>query len=171
MKEDSRLRQLADLLSNTSTGVEGKRVCAIPREQWVQLVQHREEMRLEVLRAAQRMFDYDRLVLSVFSPSGSQTAYDLGHAIRAAAPHVKMVSDWSALLMLMRERGHKVSAEWLAEQIVQHAGEVWRCSRQALEKGVWDTNRRRFPDWQPEGVKLDKYERHYAVAAAAAPWL
>lgn len=55
--------------------------------------------------------------------------------------------------------------------VAEHAPAAPQPSRQDIASSEWDTGRRRFPAWQPEGVRYDKFRRHYAIAQAAAPWL
>ena len=43
--------------------------------------------------------------------------------------------------------------------------------RQGLQNAWWDTRHQRFPDWEPVGIRPDKFRRHYAVASAASPFL
>ena len=170
MKEDSRIRRLADLL--VYSPAEGERLSPVSRETWIRSHHHRDVLWKNVLEAARILFEYDRDVLSRMSPTGTAPAgSSLSEAIRAAAKHVRGDADWAALLMLLRERGMGLTAEGLSQEIARCFPDCRPPRRQSIDQAVWDTERRRFPGWEPTGIGRAKFERHYAVAAAAAPWL
>ena len=143
MNEDYRLRQVADLL--VYCPAEGVRLCPVEREVWTRAQRHRDKLRENVLEATRLLFEYDRDVLSRLSPTGPSTQSNLSEAIRAAAAHVHSDGDWFALLMLLHEHGVDISAGELSLAIGRLLPDCRRPSRQGIDQGWWDTERRCSP--------------------------
>ena len=114
--------------------------------------------------------DYDRQTLSLFTEIDTAPAPQSGavaQCVRQVAPLVEQKGDWAALMMLMRERGHQLSYSDVVRLVREHAPHAPQPTRQHLYSAEWQP-RRPFPDWQPEGVRYEKYRRHYLIAQAAA---
>ena len=113
--------------------------------------------------------DYDQDVLSrYYSQDALPAATGLPEAIRACAPLVEKKGDWAALYMLLQERGKTLGYTEFCKAIAAHAPDSPQPLKQHVQAAEWDTHRRRFPDWQPEGISYDKFRRHYLIAQKAA---
>ncbi len=125
------------------------------------------------LMAVRALIDYDRRVLPLFAAADPavQVATGLAEAVRQCAPLVTRKGDWAALYMLLRERKLIRGYSDVVRLVAQYAPEAPQPSRQDIAAGEWDTHRRRFPDWQPEGVGYDKFRRHYLIAQKAAAFI
>lgn len=84
---------------------------------------------------------------------------------------IQTKTDWAALYMLASERGYISGYTELCRLVAEEASGAPQPVRQSLAGGEWLRHGRRFPDWQPEGVRYDKFRRHYLIAQAAAPLL
>lgn len=136
------------------------------------LLDHRQQLANAALAAVRALLDYDEQVLSRVVCQQPQSApRGLAEAVRACAPLITCKGDWAALYMLCQERRMPVGYTDLCRTIAAEAPEAPQPRRQDLAQCEWDTHRRRFPDWQPEGVRYDKFRRHYAIAARAVDLL
>lgn len=126
------------------------------------------------LASVRALMDYDAQVLSQFfslPDTPTAAASGLAEAVRAAAPLVTCKGDWAALYMLLRERGMVSGYADVVRLVAEYAPDSPQPLKQYLAAGEWDTHRRRFPDWKPEGVRYDKFRRHFLIAQAAAAYL
>ena len=123
--------------------------------------------------AVRALMDYDRQVLPSFVPAATapSTATGLPEAVRQCAPMITCKGDWAALYMLLQERGHDVGYTELCRVIAECAPGAPQPVRQDIAASEWNTHRRRFPDWEPEGVRYDKFRRHYLIAQKAMEFI
>ena len=171
--EDSRLKEVADLLRLQPSPREHGKQISVPYEAYENMLNIRANLYTTAIAAVRALVEYDRHHSCFFSaePPRETTSEGLEAAVRAAAPHVRYGGDWGALLMLLRERGTKISEAQMVRMVRRFAPEAPQCTRQILTSAFWDTNRRHFPYWLPEGIRRDKFDRHWAVASAALPCL
>lgn len=137
-----------------------------------QLLAHRQQLMNTALQAVRALVDYDERVLSaIFCQQQPAARGGLAQAVRNCAPLVTRKGDWAALYMLCQERRLPVGYTDLCRTIAAEAPEAPQPRKQDIAASEWDTRRRRFPDWQPEGVRYDKFRRHYAIAQKASVYL
>lgn len=126
------------------------------------------------LASVRALMDYDAQVLSQFfslPDTPTAAANGLAEAVRAAAPLVTCKGDWAALYMLLRERGMVGGYADVVRLVAEYAPSSPQPSINNIANVEWDTHRRRFPDWKPEGVRYEKFRSHFLIAQAAAPYL
>lgn len=171
LPEDGRLRQVAELLRQQAPS-EGGALSCVPREIYKGLLAQREHLVSHALEAVREVLEHDRRFGGCYAATAVEPEESAGveAAVRAAAGAVECGGDWAALLMLLRERGVVLTETQLSRLVARLAPRAPQCSKQGLQSAVWDTNRRRFPHWRAEGISPDKFRRHWAVAAAAAPF-
>lgn len=145
----------------------------ILKEQYDALLAGRQQLMQTALMAVRALMDYDRQVLPLFMPAAPapQTATGVAEAVRQCAPLVERKGDWAALYMLLQERGHGVGYTELCRLVAECAPGAPQPSKQDIAASEWLRHGRRFPDWQPEGVRYDKFRRHYLIAQQAIRFL
>lgn len=168
--EDGRLRQVAELLTPMPTTAVVPAV-GLPSECYGGLLSARRALLESALASVRALVEFDDKLGRYYSTRVAQDSGSRGlaEAVRAAASCVTCGSDWAALLMLAHERGIEVTETQLVDIVRREAPTAPQCSKQMLQNAWWDTHRRRFPNWQPEGIRFDKFQRHCRVAAAALP--
>ena len=150
-----------------AAGVDGH-VDTVSKAFYDNLVEHRAQLLNAVLVPLRALLDYDETVMSqVICADAPRPSTGLPEAIRAAAPAVQQKGDWAALYMLLREKGMDVGYTELCRLIAEYAPDAPQPTKNHIASAEWDTHRRRFPDWKPEGVRYDKFRRHYMVANRA----
>ncbi len=171
--EDGRLKQVAELLTPMPSAQEGEPLSGLPAEVYDGLLATRRVLLEGVLASVRGLAEFDRRLGHYYSQRAADDCQMRGmaNAVRAAARCVECGSDWVALLMLCRERGIDLTETQLSDIVRRAAPTAPQCSKQQLQNAWWDTRRRRFPHWEPDGVRFDKFKRHCRVAAAALPLL
>lgn len=178
LKNDSNalLEQVAGLLRPyvKVNPTDSQLLTPLPAKQYENLLDMREKLCKTALVAVRALLTYDSNVLSHYYAEDSSVAVtkcDLARAIRACAPLIKYKSDWAALLMLCRDCGIEMTETRLARIIASVVPNALLPSKQNLQSGQWDTLRKHFPDWPAHTVKTEKFQRYYAIAAAAQKFL
>ena len=131
---------------------------------------HREQLYNAALAAVKSLLDFDNSLLTAFLPSDTAPAPAAGlrEAVRACAPLIEKKGDWAALYTLANERGYNVGYTDLCRLVGEEAPHAPQPTKQIINDALWDTHRRRFPDWQPDGIRYDKFRRFYLIAQAAS---
>lgn len=144
----------------------------LPAALYGSLLDHRAQLQNTALAAVRALLDYDEQVMAHVMCRQAETAPSgLAEAIRASAPLIACKGDWAALYMLLQERGMGVGYTELCRLIARHAPDAPQPRKQDIAGSEWDTGRRRFPDWQPQGLRYDKFRRHYLIAQTSAEHL
>ena len=169
---EDRLREVAKLLTQVPTPKGGADIC-VPRECFDGLWNARRALVEAAVAAARALMEFDERLGRFYSSRCADNSQnrDVGAAVRAAASAVVYASDWTAVLMLCKERGIELTELQLIEIVAREVPLAPLPQRQGLQNAWWDTRHRRFPDWEPVGIRPDKFRRHYAVASAASPFL
>ena len=142
----------------------------VPKPLYDSLLDHRAQLLNAALMAVRTLLDFDAAVMATAMADeapAAPAASGLAEAIRACAPLVERKGDWAALYMLLQEQGRAVGYTELCRMIRDCAPDAPQPQKQDISASEWDTCRRRFPDWQPEGIRYDKFRRHYLIAKAA----
>ena len=144
----------------------------VSRQQFETLTATRQNLLTAALAAVRALYDFDAQVLApcLVSDQPRSTA-GLAAAVRRCAPLVEQRGDWAALYMLCRERNVSVTYAELIRVIAEAAPQSPQPKRQHIQSAEWDTERKRFPNWEPKGIRYDKFRRHYLIAQAAADCL
>ena len=167
--EDSRLKEVAELLRLRPAAKKESTMECVSYEFYNHLLQQRDDLYTAVISATRALVAFDEQLIGCFctKPPVREKLQGLEAAIRAAAPKVQYGGDWAALLLLLRERGTEMTETELSRMVARTVPDAVQCTRQMIISALWVPGCR-FPDWKPNGCRQDKFERHWAVACAAA---